>query len=161
MAKQKAKQIIEEKININAYFVRFALIYSANIIILLSLKYQAGLNDTLIFTIVIIILSARFTATKFIMDNKRLFTQTEKMKFTWVSWSLLWFISIIATTLLSFVFGGKEALVSVVGTFQAMPTLQFILTIATASAVGFVLLFVTYGFNAKREFEILKKQGKI
>ena len=161
MGKKKIKQQIEEKISINSYLIRFALIYCANLIILLSLKYQVGLNDTLIFTVVIIILSARFTSTKFIMDNKRLFTQAEKMKLIWSSWGLVWFISIITTTLLTFILAGKETLNQLVGTFQMMPTLQFISSIAGASVVCFVLLFVTYGFNAKREFEIFKKQGKI
>ena len=161
MAKKRSKKEPEKPLNINSYLIRFALIYSVNIAILLSLKYQVGLNDTMIFTLVIIILSARFTSNKFIMDTKRLFTQAEKMKFIWVSWGLVWFISIIATTVLTFVFAGKETLDQLVGTFQLMPNYQFILTIAAASAIVFLLLFVTYGFNAKREFEIFKKQGKI
>ena len=165
MATKKAQSKKQEKIeiedNLRSYFIRFALIYCANIIILLSLKYQAGLGDTLIFTVIIIILSARFTTMKFIMDKKRLFTQTEKMKLIWVSWGLFWFISIIATTLLTFAFAGKEALDTLVSSFSSMPSLQFITTIAAASAVSFALLYVTYGFNAKREFEALKKQGKI
>lgn len=160
-AQQKKKDTVSVKENLNSYVIRFALIYCANITILLSLKYQVGLNDALVFAVVIIILSARFTATKFIMDNKRLFTPAEKTKIIWASWSLVWFISIIATILLTFVFAGKEALNTLIVSFSSMPNLQFITTIAVASAVGFALLYLTYGFNAKREFEVFKKQGKI
>ena len=159
--KEKKQDKTEIKENLNSYLIRFSLIYCANIIILLSLKYQVGLSDTLIFAVVIIILSARFTATKFIMDKKRLFTQPEKMKFIWASWGIVWFISIISTTILTYVFAGKEALDILVSTFSTMPSVQFIITIAAASAICFALLYVTYGFNAKREFKAFKEQGKI
>lgn len=160
-AQQRKKDAINVEENLNIYLMRFALIYCANITILLSLKYQVGLSDTLVFAVVIIILSSRFTATKFMMDKKRLFTQTEKTKIIWGSWSLVWFISILATTLLTFVFAGKEALNTLIVSFSSMPNLQFIITIALASVIGFALLHLTYDFNAKREFQAFKKQGKI
>ena len=160
MRQKNSSEKSQERVKINNYLTRFALIYTLNITILLSLKYQVGLENSLVFT-VIIILSARFTSHKFILDNRRLFNSNERAKLLWYSWSLVWFISIIATTILTYIFAGRETLSVLVAKFSTMPTLEFITNIGIASVISFALLYITYGFNAKREFDNLQKEGKI
>lgn len=162
MAK-KIKASVEKKIVIknSHYMIRFALIYVVNITLLLSLTYQMGLKDSWLFALFIIALSAKFTNTKFILDNKRVYTKDEKFKFIWISWSLVWFISIISTVLLTLAFSGKEQLAALVGTFSSMSTGSFILSISLASLLSFLILYFMYGWQTQKELERLKRQDQI
>lgn len=162
--KNKKKAAAEPQVaplKISSYITRFTLIYMFSLSILMSLTYQIELKDGWVFAVIIIILTARMTNVKFITDNKRLYSKDERMKFIAYSWGMVWVASVIVTVISTYLIAGKEVLNTFLANLSAMPTLNFITTITAASLIIFALLFVTYGFQARREFESLKKQGKV
>ncbi len=146
---------------ISSYMTRFTLIYMVSLSILMSLTYQIELNDAWVFAMIIIILTTRMTNVKFITDNKRLYSKDERMKFIIFSWGLVWVASVIVVVISTYLIAGKEVLNTFLANLSAMPTLNFITSITAASLIIFALLFVSYGFQARREFASMKKLGKI
>ena len=160
---KKQKQKVEEtpSFRMYDYSIRFAAIFTLYLIVLASLKYQAGVNYTEVFAIIAVILSAKFTSIKFITQQKRLFSKEERFKLIWSSWALAWFSGIIVMVISTAVFAGKQALNEVVQLFSAMPTFTFIATILGTSLLVLGLLYLSYSFLADKEYESLKKQEKI
>jgi len=156
--KQASTQASEKSFKVYDYSLRFAFILSLYLIVLASLKHQAGVNYTEVFAIIAIVLSAKYTSLKFFKDQNRIFTKDEKFKLICSSWAITWFVTSIITVLSTALFAGKDALNKLILLFSSMPTLTFIFTILTSSVVVFILLFIAFGFQAQREFESFKKE---
>ncbi len=149
---------MEENVRVGKYVFRFGVIH---LILLVGISIILGLLEVEANSGVSIgaLMGAAMAAViKFIQDNKRAPSQSEKSQLIWLSLLVAVAISILISSIF-FIFSGEgqevfEALIS-------MGFLVMLLILLFASAVCFFVLSLSYGHLAKKQYETLVKHGKL
>jgi hypothetical protein len=128
------------------------LVGSAILLTLLEIESNSGV------TIGALIGSAIAAASKFIKDNGRIPTPSEKTKLVWLSYFASWVVSL-------FLFG-----IFVTLTNEGGQLIELMKSINAAILVGIIVvlsafylgvLSMAYGYMARKQFEGLQRKGKI
>lgn len=149
---------MKQDVKISKYAFRFGVVNLALLIgigfllTLIEVESNAGV------TIGALMGAAVATVSKFIKDNKRVPTVSEKIKLVWLSYLASWVVSI-------FLFG-----IFVAVNNQSVQFLELMKSINAAVLIGIIVflsvlylgaLSMAYGYMARKQFEGLRKKGGI
>ncbi len=149
---------MEENVRVGKYVFRFGIVH---LLLLVGLSIILGLLEVEAnsgISIGALMGAAMAAVIKFIQDNKRAPSQSEKSRLIWLSLLVAVAISILLSSVF-FIFSGEgqeifEALIS-------MGLLVIFLIFLFASVVCFFVLSLSYGHLAKKQYEALVKHGKL
>lgn len=146
-----------QDVNLSKYILRFGLF---NIALLIGLSIVFSLLEIESgsgVSIGALMGAAIFAVAKFIQDNKRVPTSSEKTKLVWFSYLTSWLVSLLIVSI--FVTLTSEHY-QVINFMKSNPLILIgILAFLTVFYVG--VLYLSYGYLARKQFESMKKRGKI
>ncbi len=147
-----------QEVSIFKYVLRFSLAYLVLILVLVLLLNILGIKLNHGASIVALIAAAVLTVSKFLQDNKRIPTASEKTKLVWFSFLASWLVVLMP-------FGAAGAAIMLLGAkikimkdfrIEDIPiTVGLAIVFAVFDLVG---LYISYGFLARKKFEVLQKK---
>ncbi|MCG8611065.1 MAG: ABZJ_00895 family protein [Pseudomonadales bacterium] len=143
------------------YLIRFTLAYlalsaiTALIFSLLEMDGSSGVSAVVLF-------SAGFIAVdKFIRDHKRPPEPREQLMLTLHSFSIMWVISLVTMVLLGYLLLDEATRVIVLSTLSEVGSIWLIGGFIVLSLITFGLLWLAYGWMARKHYATLCKAGKL
>lgn len=148
---------MEQDVNVSKYVIRFGLV---NLALLVGLSMVFALLDIESgsgVTLGALMGAAIFAVAKFIQDNKRVPSSSEKTKLVWFSYLTSWLVSLIIVNI-SVTLTSEHY--QVINFMRSNPLIIIgILVFLTVFYVA--VLYMSYGYLARKQFESMKKRGKI
>jgi hypothetical protein len=146
-----------QDVKLSKYILRFGLFNLALLIGLSIVFAQLEIESGSGVSIGALMGAAIFAVAKFIQDNKRVPTSSEKTKLVWFSYLTSWLVSLLIVGI--FVTLTSEHY-QVINFMKSNPLILIgILAFLTVFYVG--VLYLSYGYLARKQFESMKKRGKI
>ncbi|WP_297812863.1 ABZJ_00895 family protein [uncultured Methylophaga sp.] len=146
-----------QDVKLSKYILRFGLVNLALLIVLSIVSALLEIESGSGVTIGALMGAAIFAVAKFIQDNKRVPTSSEKTKLVWFSYLTSWLVSLLIVSI--FVTLTSEHY-QVINFMKSNPLILIgILAFLTVFYVG--VLYLSYGYLARKQFESMKKRGKI
>ncbi|WP_444916564.1 ABZJ_00895 family protein [Microbulbifer sp. JMSA003] len=149
---------MEDQVRLGKYAFRFAAIYllllvgMAIVLSILEIDSNSGA------TMGALMGSAMATAIKFVQDNKRPPTKSEKNRLALISLLASWIVSLLLMSILLLAGSpGAEILESI----KSVNLMIIITIVVVLSLIYFLVLSFSYGYLAKKQYEAMLKQGKI
>lgn len=150
---------MEENIDVDVtkYVLKFGIYYLLAVIAiaiittLLKIDSNSGSVATVLF-------ATMMTSIKFINENKRVPNSNENKKLIWYSFAATWIVSLVLVLLFLVISGEMGAIIQ--GLNQASFSLLFGVLLFV-SAIELLVLYLGYGWLAKKQYEGLVKKGKI
>ena len=152
---------MEENIVINKYIIKFSIAYAIGLVVLTAIFNFFDLDHSTGASIGILIGAAMYSVGKFIEENKRTPNKTEKSKLVWSSFFISWVLSIILLIVFIFVIEGMPGLIELTKLAGKLNNAIIFGALIIVSLLYFSILSWSYGGLAKKQYEGLKKKGKI
>ncbi len=105
-----------------------------------------------------IIGSAMFVAIKFIKDNKRPPNKEEKYNLVLMSLLASWIVSFLLLGIFAIIFGQLALIIDFVNSINIFVLLGIFMFV---SVLYFLVLLLSYGFLARKQYEGMAKKGNI
>jgi hypothetical protein len=152
---------LEHNINLSSYTIRFAIAYCIGLIIVAGIFYIFDLEHSSGASVGVLIGAAMFSASKFIQDNHRLPSKTEKSRLIWQSFLVSWLVTLVLLLVMVIALGGLQVLAEMSQLASRLSVTIVAGVIIFASLVQWAVLYFSYGSLAKKQYEALVKKGKI
>lgn len=144
-------------VKITKYVIRFGIVNLALLvglsILFALLKIESGASVT-----VAALMGAGASAVlKFIKDNKRVPSASEKTKLVWLSYLASWLVSLFLFGIFSTITSDTSQVID----FMKSNAGIFVGVLVLLSIFYLGALYMVYGYVARKQFEGLQKKGKI
>lgn len=144
-------------VKVSKYVIRFGLVNLVILVCLSILLVLLEIESGSSVTIAALMGAAMFAVSKFITDHKRVPSASEKTKLVWFSYLASWLVSL-------FLFSSFVTITSehrqVIDFLKSNPAI-IIGILLFLSVIYLGVLYMCYGYFARKHFESLEKKGKI
>ncbi len=152
---------MEQSVDLTKYIIKFGITYTIGLIALFLISYIFDLDLGSGASIGVLAGSAVYSVGKFIRDNKRIPSKKEKSKMVWSSFAVSWLVPIFLLFIAVLVLGGGQGLAEL-SSLAAQANVAIIAGISIfVSLIYLAILYYSYGGLAKKQYDVLKKKGKI
>lgn len=148
----------DQEVGVLQYVVRFAVVFLVLLFGLGVLLGYLGMNSGSGVTIGALVVSALFAVTKFMTDNRRLPTQSERRRLVWMSFIASWFVSFIPFGVFVTLDDNGRKLLDLLVTVDVW-VVAAVVVFLSMFYLGFLSL--AYGYLARKQFEAQRKKGKL
>lgn len=152
---------MEQDIDTNKYILKFGIAYIIGLIALAAIFHFLDLNGGSGASIGVLIGAAMYSVGKFIEENKRIPNKKEKSKLVWFSLLASWATSIILLIIVVLALEGLGGFSELAKLALKLNVIVIIGIIFFVSAIYFLVLSWCYGGLANKQYEGLRKKGKI
>ncbi len=149
---------MEQEISVIKYVFRFAVAYLVLLVVLGVLAVLLNMDSNTGASIGALVASAIMVISKFVQENKRIPSVSEKKKLVWFSYLACWAVSIVLFAVFIVISGEVEEVVEFLTTVN-MPVAIGAIVFVSIFYLG--ILDLSYGYMARKQFEGLRKKGKI
>ena len=154
---------MEQNVEVKKYIVQFGVVYTIGLIALYVIFMIINLdsNSGSGASIALLFASAIYSVGKFIQDNKRVPNKNEKSKLVWITLLTAIIVSAALVVIVGVIFGGVVGLSEMFHALSTLPLSIMVGIIFFVTLLHFVILSYGYGGFASKQFDALKKKGKI
>lgn len=152
---------MKQDVAITKYTIKFGVVYTIGLIVLSAIFYIFDLDHSSGASIGVLIGAAMYAAGKFIQDNKRVPSKNEKSKMVWSSFVILWLVSVMLLLIVVLIIGGNQGLTELTQLAAKLNVAIVVGVTIFVSLVYLAILYYSYGGLARKQFDGLKKKGKI
>ena len=152
---------MSEEIKISPYVVRFSLAYAvaliaiALILTVLNLDSNSGTSMAALFTAVV------FTIAKFVKDQKRVPTLSERKKLTWLSLMASFAVSLVLAVGVIALTGQLSLIAQLPSVLEQLGGLMVVGAFVFITAIYSLTLWFSYGWFAKAQYRAMEKKGEL
>lgn len=149
---------MEENVKIGKYILRYAVVH---LLLLVGISIILGLLEiepNSGVTIGALMGAAMAVIMKFIQDNKRPPNKSEKNYLVWLSLLVSIAISLLLSSVVLFFSGEVRELFEMLASIGYF---VFVFILLFVSVVCFCVLWFSYGYFAKKQYEAMLKYGKL
>ena len=152
---------MDHDVDITKYIIRFGVTYTIGLIVLSAISYIFDLDLGSGASIGLLAGSAVYSVGKFIRENNRAPSKREKSKMIWSSFVLSWLLSLLPIFVGALVLGGGQGLAELLRLMDQAGMAIIAGMSIFVSLVYLAVLYYCYGGLAKKQYDNLKKKGKI
>ncbi len=149
---------MDRDVNIGKYVLIFGLVNLGLLVGLAILFSILNVESNSGATIGALVGAGMAAVSKFIQDNKRIPNPSEKTKLVWLSYFASWIVSLILVSIFAALSGEGGELIEIV---KSVNVVILVGVIVFLSVFYVSALYLTYGYVARKQFEGLRKKGKI
>jgi len=150
-----------QDVKVTQYIFKFGIIYAIGLSAISAISFVFDLDVGTGATIGLFVASAIYTVSQFIQDNKRIPNKNEKSKMVWFSFLVSWVVSVCLFVATLLILDGEQGLIALyeLATELNIPIILGIFVFISLLHLAF--LFYCYGGLAQKQYNSLKKKGKI
>lgn len=150
---------MNESVNMGKYIGLFALFYSIATLVVAALDRFFDFDGGGTANLVLIMVAAMVAGGQFVQDAKRTPNQSEKIQLIGYSFLATWLISIILTGAAILIF--PEALSIIKQGLAPLSAGLLTAVLIIITLIMLLMLWLGYGFLTNRQYQTLKKKGKL
>lgn len=152
---------MEKDVEVKSYIVKFGMAYTIGLIALSAIFQYFDLDHSTGASIGVLLGAAMYAVGKFIQDNKRIPSKKEKSKMVWTSFLISWVVSILLLVAIVLILGGGRGLGELAQLAEELNITIITGSIIFVSLLYLAVLYYSYGGLAQKQYEGLKKKGKL